>query len=199
VIEDAAVNGRRIMGMFDTIRLAEPLVCPACGHEESTLQTHHLGETLDTYRVGMIVPDCSVLTGILLETFWCSACHNADIEAAPQLHVVIWHSILVAVEWKREEAERKLAAVDRLDLIEWMDQMQRDALTWRRNYHALRSDLARWREYQVEQEKSVAGEEPTTNAPLRKLFMPDEEIRNAADPLAAILERHPPAEEPDGF
>ncbi|MBT7701583.1 MAG: hypothetical protein HN700_14925, partial [Verrucomicrobia bacterium] len=64
---------------------------------------------------------------------------------------------------------------------------------------ALRSDLARWREYQVEQEKSVAGEEPTTNAPLRKLFMPDEEIRNAADPLAAILERHPPAEEPDGF
>ena len=29
--------------------------------------------------------------------------------------------------------------------------------------------------------------------------MPDEAIRNAADPLAAILERHPPDEEPEVF
>ncbi len=53
------------MGMFDTIQLETPLVCPGCGHEEPTVQTHHFGETLDTYRIGMIVPHCPILTGIL--------------------------------------------------------------------------------------------------------------------------------------
>lgn len=185
------------MGMFDTIRLDEPLVCPACGNRQSTLQTHHFGETLDTYRIGMLVPECPVLTGILLESFWCSACHNADLRSSPQLHVVIWNSILVAVEWARDDAERKLAAVDRLSLIQWLDRTQREAAEWRREYHALRNDLARWHDYQ-EQEKQRAS--ASENVPqhvasrLLNLFDPDEAIRAAADPLAAILERHPPDE-----
>jgi hypothetical protein len=189
------------MGMFDTIKLEKPLVCPACGHEDSTVQTHHFGQGLATYRVGMIVSDSPILTGILLETFWCSACHNADTETAPKLYVVIWHSILIAVEWQREEAECKLAAVDRLNLIEWLDQTQREALTWRRNYHALRNDLARWQEYQDEQKRSTTAEDSSTtaNSPLSKLFMPDESIRNATDPLAVILERHPPDAEAEAF
>ncbi len=114
--------------------------------------------------------------------------------------MVIWHSILVAVEWKREEAERKLAAVDRLDLIEWLDRMQREAATWHRNYHALRSDLAGWHDYQGQQKEVPADQEPAPNAKSRLLsfFLPDEALRNAADPLAAILERHPPVKHPDG-
>jgi hypothetical protein len=188
------------MGMFDTIRLDEPLVCPACGNRQATLQTHHFGETLETYRIGMLVPECSVLTGILLESFWCSACRNADLKRAPQLYLVVWNSILVAVEWAREEAERKLAAVDRLSLIQWLDRTQREAVGWRRQYHALRNDLARWHDYQARETRRAAAPE---NAPqavashLWKLFEPDEAIREAADPLAVILERHPPDENAD--
>ena len=187
------------MGMFDTIRLDPPLVCPGCGHEEFSLQTHHFGETMDVYRTGMIVADCPVLTGILRETFWCSACHNENLESAPEIFVVIWHSILVLVEWKREDAERKLAAVDRLDVIEWLDRMQREAREWRRQYHALRTDLDRWHEYQRKQKKSDTAQESdrSTNAALRRFFDPDEAIKTADDPVAAILERNPPVDEPE--
>ena len=182
------------MGMFDTIRLGEPLVCPACGHAETTLQTHHFGETLDTYRVGMIVTHCPVLTGILVETFWCSACHHADAAGRPEVYLVIWHSILAGVTWKREEAEARLASVDRLDLVGWLDQAQREAAEWRRKYHGLRDDLARWHEYQGREPAQPEGAEPDVRSALRAFFMPDEDIRKAADPLAAILDRHPPGE-----
>jgi len=184
------------MGMFDTIQLDPPLVCPACGHAEATLQTHHFAETLDTYRVGMIVRDCPVLTGILRETFWCSACHNTEPGRAPELFVVIWNAILVAVEWTQDDAERKLGAVDRVSLIEWLDRMQREAREWRRRYHALRTDLERWHRYATER-KTDGNEEPEPAAAWRKLFMPDETIRNAPDPLQAILERHAPVEAPE--
>ena len=185
------------MGMFDTIRLDEPLVCPACGNRQSTLQTHHFGETLDTYRLGMLVPACPVLTGILLESFWCPACQIADLKSEPQLHLVIWNSILVAVEWTREDAERKLAAVDRLSLIQWLDRTQREAAEWRREYGALRNDLARWHDYQVKEKQRVSApadaSQPVASR-LQNFFGPDEAIRTAADPLGAILERHPPDE-----
>ncbi len=39
------------MGMFDTITLEPPLICPACGHDSSALQTHAFGWTMvDTIR-----------------------------------------------------------------------------------------------------------------------------------------------------
>ena len=188
------------MGMFDTMALEKPLICPSCGHEESTVQTHLFGETLSTYRTGMIVSDCPVLSGILRETFWCSACHNKDLENAPELFVVIWHAILVAVEWTQEDAARKLASVDRVSLIEWLDRMQRDAREWRRKYHALRTDLDRWHRYQGEQKESGADSETSERVKaLHRIFMPDEMIRNAEDPLQAILERNPPVDEFDWF
>lgn len=186
------------MGMFDTIDLEKALICPSCGHEEQMVQTHHFGETLSTYRAGMIVSDCPVLTGILRETFWCSACHNEDMESAPELFIVIWHTVLVGVEWEQEEADRKLAAVDRLNLIDWLERMQRDAKEWRRKYHALRTDLDRWHKYALEKE-TQGDEEPEGVNALRRIFMPDEEIRNATDPLEAILKRHPPVENPEWF
>ena len=188
------------MGMFDTIGLDPPLVCPACGHEEAALQTHHFGETLDVYRPGMIVSDCPILTGILRETFWCSECHNANLESAPELYVVIWHSILVGVEWRQEDAEQKLAAVDRLDLIEWLDRMQDESKRWRRKYHALRTDLDRWHRYEAEQEEASGDDKGGGGASaLRRIFMPDDAIKNADDPLEAILERNPPVKEPEWF
>jgi hypothetical protein len=190
------------MGMFDTIRLEKPLVCPTCGHGESTLQTHHFDESLSTFRPGMIVPHCPVLSGVLVETFWCSACHNADIETAPELYLVIWHSILVAVEWDRDEAERRLAAVDRLDLIAWLHQAQDEAREWQRKYQALRTDLSRWHEYQEQQAKGDDEDETSRRSGKawpKSFFLPDEAIRDAADPLAAILDRHPWSEDPDLF
>ncbi len=179
------------MGMFDTIMLTDALECPHCGFEETAIQTHELGNSLAYYRFGMILPFCPVLTGVIRETFWCSKCHHKDHEKAPELFVVIWHTILVGVVWTEEEADRLLQSVDRLSLVEWLDQMQAQAQQWQRQYHALRSDLDRWHKYVTEEQDGHDREEPVQRSPLRKWFWPHEDIRNADDPLDAILKRNP--------
>ena len=45
-------------------------------------------------------------------------------------HLVIWHSVLAAVELDAGEAERKLRETDRLDLIRWLADSQRESLRW---------------------------------------------------------------------
>jgi hypothetical protein len=60
----------------------------------------------------------------------------------------------------------------------------------------LRTDLDRWHEYLGEQEQPETDDEPTERiSAMRRIFWPDEEIRNATDPLAAILARNPPGEQ----
>ena len=98
-----------------------------------------------TYRIGSVASMASVLTGIVKERFWCSACHQAGKSGDAPAYLAIWHSIIVAVELDLAEAERKLAAVDRLSLIGWLDQAQREALQWQRRYHHLYRDVERLR------------------------------------------------------
>lgn len=88
-------------------------------------------------------------------------------------------------------------SLDRLDLVEWLDLAQREAGEWRRKYHALRQDLDRWHEFHKRAQEPPANENKA-RSDFRDLFAPDEEIRNAEDPLAAILERNPP-DEPAGL
>ncbi len=195
------------MGMFDTIYLKTPLACPGCGTEIGEVQTHEFGETMRHYSVGSLVTASPVVTGILKETLWCSTCSQADRPGESPLYLVIWHSILAGVEQDLEKAEKRLAAVDRLDLIGWLDESQREAARWRGKYYALYHDLERWHEHLEREgnpEPEVEGESEDVRKrrqALRRLWGPPEEVLNAPDPLAAIIERNSPEteDEPNGF
>ena len=178
------------MGLFDTIKVEAGLTCPNCGYEVKEIQVHELGNCLDTYRCGMILRNCPVLTGVLREHFWCSQCHNTKQGDAPQFHVVIWHGILVGVVWSEDEADRLLLSVDRLDIIGWLDQMQERAQQWEQRYTTLRADLERWHKYVAETqgEHNLGADAELTL--LQTFSWPHEDIRNAEDPLAVILARN---------
>ena len=73
------------------------------------------------------------------------ACHKVGRQSAGSpVYLIVWHSLLAGVEQDFANAEARLAAVDRLDLIAWLDEAQRDAACWSRNYHNLFSDVSRW-------------------------------------------------------
>jgi uncharacterized protein (DUF983 family) len=179
------------MGLFDTIHLDPPLACPACGATSSNFQTHELGESMATYRIGSVASMASVLTGIVKDRFWCEACYKAGKSGDSPAYLVIWHSIIVAVELDLAEAERKLAAVDRLSLIGWLDQAQREALQWRRRFFGLFHDVERWHEHlQKPPEADPAETDDGRRKAFRELFGLPKEILESTDPLAAILERN---------
>jgi hypothetical protein len=178
------------MGMFDTVHVKAPLLCPNCGAEISSLQTKELSDTMADYKIGSLLTASPVLIGILKERLWCSACHTAGQPSESPVYLVIWHSVLAGVEQDLGKAEARLAAVDRLDLIGWLDEAQREAARWRHHYHALYHDVNRWHEHLAR----AAAPEPEDASPaaekrraLRHLFDLPEEILTASDPLAAIL------------
>jgi hypothetical protein len=57
------------MGMFDTIHLKSPLICPVCGGQKHDYQTHAFDDVMANYRIGSRVGG-AVLTGIVQERFW---------------------------------------------------------------------------------------------------------------------------------
>ncbi len=86
------------MGLFDTILLVPPLTCPRCG-SATELQTKLFDPTMMTYRAGH--------------------------EALTPVYLIVWHSILAGVALSEEDAHARLSAVDRVDLITWLDDAQR--------------------------------------------------------------------------
>ncbi len=187
------------MGLFDTIQVKTPLVCPHCGAQEPSLQTHELGETMTQYTIGSVVRSTPVLTGIFKESLWCKACHDAGRPSESPVYVVIWHSVLAAVEQDLARAEAQLAAVDRLDLIGWLEDAQRKAGRWRRHFHDLHHDVQRWHEHlarAANPEPEATGASAERHRAFQRLFDLSEEILTAPDPLAAILaaNKHPDEE-----
>lgn len=185
------------MGMFDTIHLKHPLVCPTCGGQEHDFQTHAFDDVMANYRIGSRVGG-ALLTGIVQERFWCSDCHKAGQSAESPVYLIVWHTILVGVEQDFARAESSLAAVDRLDLIGWLDEAQRNETRWKRRFYGLFHDVRRWHEH-LERERNpepAPDGETHEQAQRRKTFaslwgLPDE-ILSAPDPLATIIEKHTP-------
>ena len=179
------------MGMFDTIHVKTPLACPTCGAEILSLQTKELSDSMSHFKIGSLLKDSPVLTGIVQETLWCSACHDAKREQTnPPVYLVIWHSVLAGVEQDLAKAEARLAAVDRLDLIAWLDEAQREAARWRRHYYGLFHDVQRWHEHLARTaapEPEATGEIAERRRAFQRLFDLPQEILTAPDPLAAIL------------
>jgi hypothetical protein len=186
------------MGLFDTIHLQSPLVCPTCGTCETTYQTHAFEDSMADYRIGSVVRG-GVLSGIVQESFWCDACHKAGNRTELPVYLVIWHSILVGVDLDLARAETLLASVDRLDLVAWLDEAQRQETEWKRRFYGLFHDVRRWSEHLEQQEKSEPvreGESPEQTKrrmALAALWSLPDEILSASDPLAAILARNTPS------
>lgn len=183
------------MGMFDTIHLETPLKCPVCGAEQPSLQTHAFDDVMAHLRIGSRVGG-SVLSGIISETMWCSVCHKAERSASSPVYLVIWHAVLAGVEQDLARAEARLAAVDRLDLIAWLDQAQQEERKWKRKFHGLHSDMTRWHEHLDRQRnpepprEGETAEQAARREAWRGIWRLPDEILNAADPLAAILEKN---------
>lgn len=185
------------MGMFDTIHLNSPLVCPVCGEQKHSYQTHAFDDVMADYRIGSLVRG-GVLTGIVQERFWCSKCHKAGKDSESPVYLVIWNSILAGVEQDLARAETRLAAVDRLDLIGWLDEAQRNETHWKRRFYRFFNDISRWSEH-LDREKNPEpvpeGETPEQTQRRKsfaRLWGPPEEILSAPDPLAAIIANNTP-------
>lgn len=177
------------MGMFDTIHFKKPLACSSCGAEITSVQTKNFDCVLESYQIGSVLRGGNVHSGIIKETMWCDACHKAGRTPADSpVYLVVWHTVLAGVETELAKAEARLAAVDRLDLIAWLDEAQREADLWHRRYSKLHSDVTRWHEHLTHPPETVPeGEEGKRQRGFRRFFSLPDEILNAPDPLAAIL------------
>ncbi len=177
------------MGMFDTIQFKKPLACPSCGAEITSLQTKDFECVLASYQIGSVLRGGTVHSGIIKERLWCDACNKAGRSPADSpVYLVVWHTVLAGVEQELAQAEARLAAVDRLDLIAWLDEAQLEADRWHRRFCQLHSDVTRWHEHVTNPPGAEpADDEGKRQRAFRRLFSLPDEILNAPDPLAAIL------------
>ena len=184
--------------MFDTIHVKTPLICPICGAEVRSLQTKEFDCTMAHLKIGSVLSGSAVMTGILKDSLWCQACSKAGQPSDSPVYLVVWHSLLAGVEQDLAKAGARLAAVDRLDLIGWLDEAQREAARWRRHFYCLHHDVQRWHEHRA---RTAAPEpEPTDELAekrraFQRLFDLPQEILTAPDPLAAILARNKHSDE----
>lgn len=186
------------MGLFDIVIVDPPFLCERCG-ATLEIQTKEFDPGMSTYRIGSVLSSSPVVVGVVKDSLFCSACHSAGRTASDPLFFVIWHHILAGVERTEEAALARLASVDRLDLIAWLDQAQRGEREWRQRHRRFYRDVELWHEH-VERENaqhaagSAAGatdseSEASTRVPFRFLQLSDE-ILNSPDPLAEILSQH---------
>lgn len=175
------------MGMFDTIHFEKLIPCPGCGTEISSLQTKEFENLMADYSVGNVLRGGSVLKGIVKEELWCEPCSHAKRESRHPIYLVVWNTILAGVETTEEDAEKRLASVDRLDLVGWLDEAQRSTSVWKRRFYGLLGDMEKWQEHLEHQNKPPEDEKV---ARFRAIFKLSDEILNAEDPLKTLLTQH---------
>jgi hypothetical protein len=148
------------------------------------------------YDIGSVLSSAPVYSGIIQESLWCSACHKAGKKGDSPVFLVVWHSVLVAVEQDLTCAEARFREVDRLDLIGWLNEAQRRADCWQRRYQSLFGDVQKWQEHladiaEPEPEEAAVEEAEMRRRPgaFRRFFALPDDILHAPDPLAAILEK----------
>jgi hypothetical protein len=191
------------MGMFDTIYLDKAIACKTCGGDVLDFQTKEFDSCMNHYRVGSVLLGSRVLSGVIKDEAYCRACSDAKRHAWTDVYLVVWHTILAGVETEESKAQARLASVDRLDLVQWIAEAQKNEQQWRRRFYSLHNELRRWHEYVEEQKKPQEPESESNKRlrVLRSIWSPSEEIKTAADPIGKILELHAPkkSEEEPGF
>ena len=190
-------------GMFDTIYLDKAIACKTCGGDVLDFQTKEFDSCMNHYRVGSVLLGSRVLSGVIKDEAYCRACSDAKRHAWTDVYLVVWHTILAGVETEESKAQARLASVDRLDLVQWIAEAQKNEQQWRRRFYSLHNELRRWHEYVEEQKKPQEPESESNKRlrVLRSIWSPSEEIKTAADPIGKILELHAPkkSEEEPGF
>lgn len=175
------------MGMFDTIHFDKPISCPECGTAISSTQTKEFDAMMGNYYVGSLVRGGSILKGIVKEELWCDQCFDGGRKSRHPIYLVIWNSILAGVETTEEGAGQRLATVDRLDLVGWLDEAQRSADGWQCRFFRLLRDMEKWHVH-LEQQKNPQLDGGTNR--FSGIFKLPDEILNAQDPLKALLAQH---------
>jgi len=81
--------------------------------------------------------------------------------------------------------------IGRLDLIGWLDEAQRSSQQWSQRFYRLLSDFGKWHQHVQDTRKTEeSSSEDLCVSGLRNFFRLPDEILNAPDPIAAILESH---------
>jgi hypothetical protein len=185
------------MGMFDTIHLEKPIACKTCGAGILDFQTKQFESLMLDYHIGSVLQGGRILSGILKEEAYCDACSSAGKPSWTDVYMVVWHSILAGVETDEKQAQARLDAVDRLDLVQWLVEAQRKTREWKQRFYSLHNELRKWQNHLEEQKKPAENdvENPERKRRIGFFFGPPEEILQATDPIAKILEIHSPNKE----
>lgn len=169
------------MGLFDTVKLSDPLKIPGFAKLVSEFQTKEFGSAMRVYTIGSLLPESPVHYGIVKEQLWEPSKENEN-GITQTIYLVIWHHILAGVYLEAQKAEERLRTVDRLDLIRWLDQAQRKAHRSQRRYQKFHHTVSNYHQH-----LKRSSEEKET--PFDFLWRLPEEILNDPDPLGKILER----------
>jgi hypothetical protein len=170
------------MGLFDTICFPSTIPCASCGAPVAATQTKQLGCSLVTYRIGDMVAECPVITGVLEERLSCERCPRSD----QRIYVTLWHSLLTGVYRDRSEAEGRLMAVDRADILNHLIAHQGEEQRLRRLLSAFLGTVSAYAEYLEAADKEKYLSEPLNS--LLRLELRDH--LSAADPLSSIVEHY---------
>ena len=171
------------MSLDDTIELENPIACPVCGTEQTEVRVEELGRNFTRYRIGTLLEECPVITGILKGTYWCAPCNYIK----RPLYIAIWQTILITVELDQTIAEAKLASVDRLTLIDFLRKSQARETEIRNGYNRFYDELRGWHQHI---NTPAAGSNTPRSQRMRGLNLVPDEILDASDPVGEILERH---------
>jgi hypothetical protein len=170
------------MDLFDTIIFPNPIACASCGAPVAAAQTKQLDCSLATYRIGDVVAECPVITGVLEERLSCDRCPRSD----QRIYLTLWHSLLTGVYRDRSEAEARLMAVDRADILNHLIAHQGEEQRLRRLLSAILGTVSSYAEYLDAADKEKYLSEPLYS--LHRLELRDH--LTASDPLSSIVEHY---------
>ena len=173
------------MGMFDTFLFQSIIPCAECGAEITSTQSHSFGQMLNTYKPGDFIRGANIHYGIVEEDCYCSECTKRENRKRTFAFLAVWHGVYAGAYGDKEEALTRLAAVDRLSLLAWLDEKQTERDTWIRRFRNLRGAVDEWHDYDKAEDKEQYLKRPF-------LFMRSDLLEQikSEDPLGAILKDH---------
>ena len=126
------------MGMFDTVHFPRPIKCIVCGKEHTSTQMKSFENCLVNYRVGDIVDETEIISGIVEGKIYCDHKETKDSQSSKQkVYFVIWHKILIDVIEKTVKAEEILSKFGIGDLYFLYENMHDKKTNFERKYHTL--------------------------------------------------------------
>jgi len=178
------------MGMFDTVILPEPIPCATCGEAIESFQTKHFEKLLQQLQVGDVVTE-KFISGVLENHLFCDACYEAkrDERETQKVYLVIYHRILVGVYTDIEVAHQKFKAFDKLDLLDFYQNLYDRMQQWRRKYRNFHHIISKYKEYLAMSEAERQKDRASPFAKLHLSGIEDCLAKDIVEALACLLEK----------